>query len=91
MWQASRGPIPVSFELISDKGLDDWVLERVVLGPVDAEEPVLLEHFHHSGEALVQPESLALLSTHLPGVDGQQLKGIDRGQRGPRALGFHVL
>lgn len=91
MWRASRGPVPVSFELFSDKALDEWVLECVVLGPVDAEELILLEQLHDSGKALVQPEALVLLGTYFPGVDSQQLKGIDRGQRRPWALGFHVL
>lgn len=34
MWLASRDPVPLSFERFSDKILDDWVLERVILGPV---------------------------------------------------------
>lgn len=91
MWPTRGGPVPVSFELFSDEILDDWVLERVVLGPIDAEELILPEQFHHSGEAFVQPETLVLLGTHFPGVDGQQLEGIVRGQRGPGAPGFHVL
>lgn len=84
-------PVPLPFELSPDKLPKDWLIQRVELGPVDAEELVILEQLHHCGQAFIQPETLLLLSTHLPGIDGQELEGIERGQRGPGAPGFHVL
>ena len=71
MWLACSDLVPLFSELFSDKVLNDWVLERVVFGPVDTEELILLEQAHHGGQASVQPETFLLLSTHFPGVDGQ--------------------
>ena len=71
MWLACGNPVPLFLELVSDKVLNDWVLQRVVLGPGDAEALILYEQLQHCDQAFVQPETLALLSTRFPGIDGQ--------------------
>ena len=71
MWLACGNPVPLFLELVSDKVLNDWVLQRVVLGPGDAEVLILYEQPQHCDQDFVQPETLALLSTRFPGIDGQ--------------------
>ena len=71
MWLACDDPVPLFFELVSDKVLNDRVLQRVVLGPVDAETLILREQQQHSDQAFVHPETLFLLITRFPGLDGQ--------------------
>lgn len=66
-WVQDDGPF--SPELSPDTGLDDWVLQRVVLGPVNADELMILEQLHHSGEAFIQPEVCILLGACFPCVD----------------------
>ena len=81
----------MSPELSPDTGLDDRVLQRVVLGPVDTEELMILEQLHHRGEAFIQPEVGILPGARFPGIDSEQLQGIERGQVGPGALVSHIL
>ena len=71
MWLARDHPVPLFFELVSDKVLSGRALQRVVLGPVDAEVLILRERQQHRGQAFVHPETLLLLSTRFPGIDGQ--------------------
>lgn len=73
---SSPGPA----QQLLDMGTNLSVLERVVLLPVDADLPVPAQQFQHCAEALSHVKVIGGACALLPGIDGQQLQGILRGQ-----------
>lgn len=77
--------LPGSLKLLP-QGLPNYrVLQAVVVGPENTQLLVLLNQAQDGAEALGQAE-IGVPAALLPGEDGEQLQGVDGGQRAPPGL-----